>query len=148
MRSHLNILNYFVNSVQSSSNTGGQTGSAGSNGLDGADGLPGRDGQPGGNGGSVISSHSNASIHIESDINGEKIVETFETYTQGEGAIAVVDTIAVSTDPDTDLDLTTPDDLILPANAISASDEEVVRDLQYVLSSIRLMLHTYVGIFF
>lgn len=68
-----------VNRVESYVSTGGQSGTAGADGRDGADGARGKDGTDGG-------SNGTASVHIESYVNGEKVIDVHKFETSSENA--------------------------------------------------------------
>gem|GEM_PF-2661191 len=69
-----------VNTVESHSSTGGYSAySYSKDGISGQDGADGKDGAPGQSGASVVSGNGSTSVHIESYINGEKVIDTYET---------------------------------------------------------------------
>ena len=63
------------NSVITTSNTGGQSGTSGS---DGEDGKPGKNGLPGRDGTSAVNVTNEASVWIESKVNGETVIDIHE----------------------------------------------------------------------
>src|SRR3989344_6174778 len=68
---------FITNVTYTSQSTGGQSskGADGQDGQDGEDGKHGEDGKPGTSGGSVVTGNSTSEMHIESSLNGEKIID-------------------------------------------------------------------------
>lgn len=142
---------YIVNTVQSSSHTGGQSGS---NGANGSDGLSGEDGKSGQDGTSVIRGDGSATVRVNSTLNGE-IIEDFVKTVTGTGDMQAevsheVDTSATTSlgagdvpgDPDTSSHSNSASG---SASGTAAIRTESSSQLYQILTAIRTLLITYVG---
>lgn len=145
------------NTVQTSSNTGGQISHDGQNGHDGApgksgangqngesgqSGADGSDGQSGLAGSSVITGKSTASIHIESSIDGNTTTNLYSTQVSDDETSSVigVQTIgSVFNDPSVEF---------VTASSTINDDEPKQTLFQQTLLSIRLMILKYVNLIF
>ena len=132
-----------INAAYSVQNTGGQSGQKG---ADGADGKDGSDGQSGKDGISILNSSLNtASASIQSISDNERVVSILTTKTNGqvEEVYSRSESILEPTNSE-----------VAEVSFESAETVEVVENedntsrIQKVLSSIHLIINTYVGIIF
>ena len=134
-----------MNTVESYANTGGQNGTDGTDGADGSDGADGKDGQAG----ASYSGEGKASVHIETTVNGKKVIDVYESkeshageplHIQAEGSYGgdanTADVGAVSADAGAETQ---------PASGeLVEINEEQKTGLLALLESIRLILLSYV----
>ena len=124
-----------TNSVHTFSTTGGQNGADGEAGADGRPGQPGADGA---DGVSIINGTSSGTVRIESRINGETVVDIYQTATATTGEAVVeaskhVTHVASGTDA--------------VAAELEAADNAAT-PLSQLLSAIRITLLHYVSLLF
>ena len=131
---------FITNVVFTEQNSGGKVRN-GQDGQDGKDGTSGEDGKAGANGSSVINSNGSASVHIESIVNGVKVLDINEVRPS-------LYNIATSSE----VYVSTSSELLVNKDLINTEDQtvpsEALRNLQGALLSLQLILAKYVSVLF
>lgn len=126
-----------VNTVSSQVTTGGQNGADGADGKNGEDGADGQDGQDG----AVVRGKASSSVHIESYVNGKKIIDVHESKSSdvdGASAIIAIDQSVTETED------TAVVSVSAEASSVSGTVMRTPNPLLQTFSTIHLILFDYV----